>query len=67
MWSFFMLFCYIIYSQKLDKFYIGSTDETLGSRIDKHKNDQLWTWDRIKSVYRFRQQCVLKVKNTNWV
>lgn len=33
---------------------------------DWWKNDQLWTWERIKSVYRFRKQCVLKVKNRSW-
>lgn len=30
-------------------------------------NDRLWTWAQIKSVYRFRQQCILKVKEREWV
>lgn len=30
------------------------------------ENDSLFTWERIKSTYRFRQQCWLKVKNLSW-
>ncbi|MCK5371507.1 MAG: hypothetical protein KAQ62_23255 [Cyclobacteriaceae bacterium] len=30
------------------------------------QNDQLWTWQRIKSTYQFRNQCILKVKNLIW-
>lgn len=29
-------------------------------------NETLWTWERIKAVYRFHKQCILKVKNRNW-
>ena len=31
------------------------------------ENEDLWTWERIKSVYRYRQQCILKIKNREWV
>ena len=27
------------------------------------QNDELWTWSKIKSVYKFRKQATLKVKN----
>lgn len=27
----------------------------------------LWTWSKFKSVYRFNERCVLKVKNVNWI
>lgn len=30
-------------------------------------NDQLWTWERFKSVYKFRKQCILKVKSKSWI
>lgn len=30
------------------------------------QNEQLWTWERVKSVYRFRNQCIIKVKNLSW-
>jgi len=29
--------------------------------------DGLWTWERMKSVYRFRNQCILKVKNVRFI
>ena len=28
--------CYILYSQKLDKFYIGYTQDSTENRLDKH-------------------------------
>jgi putative endonuclease len=31
-----MIGCYIIYSNKLKKFYIGSTQEDINMRIEKH-------------------------------
>ena len=31
------------------------------------QNDELWTWSKIKSVYKFRKQATLKVKNLLWV
>jgi putative endonuclease len=33
-----MFFCYIIYSQNLDRFYIGYTHETINTRIDNHNS-----------------------------
>jgi putative endonuclease len=30
--------CYIIYSKKLDKFYIGATHEDINKRLEKHNN-----------------------------
>jgi len=33
---FFMNYCYILYSKKLDVFYIGATQGPLESRIEKH-------------------------------
>ena len=33
-----MAFCYILYSSKLDKYYIGATDGTLDTRLKKHQN-----------------------------
>ena len=30
--------CYILYSQKLSKFYIGACQENLDSRIEKHNS-----------------------------
>lgn len=29
--------------------------------------DNLWTWERVKSVYRFRKQCALRIKDRSWV
>ena len=29
--------------------------------------DDLWTWERIKSVYHHRKFCTLKLKNLNWI
>jgi len=31
------------------------------------ENEQLWTWERIKAIYKVRKQCILKVKNRSWV
>lgn len=31
------------------------------------ENKELWTWERIKSVYKYRKQCILRVKDQNWV
>lgn len=31
------------------------------------ENDQLWTWERMKSVYRYRKVAQLKVKNVKWM
>ena len=36
-----MPFCYIIHSQKLNKFYIGATNESVDNRIKKH-NDKTY-------------------------
>ena len=33
-----MIGCYIIHSSKLNKFYIGATQEDVSSRIEKHNN-----------------------------
>ena len=33
-----MIGCYIIHSSKLNKFYIGATQEDFTSRIEKHNN-----------------------------
>jgi len=33
-----MIGCYIIYSKKLGKFYIGATQEDIIHRINKHNN-----------------------------
>ncbi|WP_299902383.1 GIY-YIG nuclease family protein [uncultured Aquimarina sp.] len=30
--------CYILYSKKVNKYYIGVTQENLSERIDKHNN-----------------------------
>ena len=30
--------CYILYSKKLDKFYIGATHEDINIRLEKHNN-----------------------------
>ena len=32
----FMFYCYLLFSQSLDRFYIGSTHESLDERISKH-------------------------------
>ena len=29
-------------------------------------NNQLWTWEKFKSIYQFRKQCILKIRNRNW-
>lgn len=31
------------------------------------QSDRLWTWERLKSVYQFRKQAILKVKNRSWL
>ncbi len=31
------------------------------------ENEQLWTWERICSIYRYRKQCALRLKNRNWL
>lgn len=31
------------------------------------ENEKLWTWSKMKSAYRARKQCVLKVKNLKWI
>ena len=31
-------YCYVIYSKKLDQFYIGYTHETICTRIDNHNS-----------------------------
>lgn len=46
---------------------IGNIRDIQRPPADWHKNPNLWTWERMKSVYQFRKQCVLKVKNTSWV
>lgn len=33
-----MIACYIIYSPKIDRFYIGFTQESVESRVEKHNN-----------------------------
>jgi putative endonuclease len=33
-----MIACYIIYSKKLDTFYVGITQESVLSRLEKHNN-----------------------------
>jgi putative endonuclease len=33
-----MTACYILFSQKSDKFYTGITQETIESRLEKHNN-----------------------------
>ena len=33
-----MIGCYIIHSSKLNKFYIGATQDDVTSRIEKHNN-----------------------------
>jgi putative endonuclease len=33
-----MAFTYIIYSKKLDRFYIGATQDSVHSRIEKHNS-----------------------------
>lgn len=45
----------------------------IGKIRDVHKppkkwweNESLWTWQKIKSSYEYRKQCVLKIKNTTW-
>ncbi len=32
--------CYIIYSEKLNKFYIGASQESIEVRIEKHNNHE---------------------------
>ncbi|MBW7839470.1 MAG: GIY-YIG nuclease family protein [Chitinophagaceae bacterium] len=32
-----MIACYIIYSQSIDTFYVGITQESIESRVAKHK------------------------------
>ena len=34
-----MIFCYILFSHHLDKFYIGANREGLDRRIEKHNSD----------------------------
>lgn len=31
------------------------------------EDSKLPTWEKLKSTYKFREQCVLKVKNVNWI
>jgi putative endonuclease len=31
-----MAFCYVLYSQSLDRFYIGCTHDEIGNRLEKH-------------------------------
>ena len=45
---------------------IGNINDFKSPPENWWQNDQLWTWQRIKSIYQFRNQCVLKVKNLNW-
>lgn len=45
---------------------IGNLNDFKSPPENWWQNDQLWTWQRIKSIYQFRNQCVLKVKNLNW-
>lgn len=45
---------------------IGSVKEFKNPPDNWWENDSLWTWQRIKSVYQFRNQCILKVKNLSW-
>ena len=45
---------------------IGSLNDFKSPPDNWWQNDQLWTWQRIKSIYQFRNQCILKVKNLNW-
>jgi len=35
-----MIACYIIYSMTIDKFYIGITQDSITSRIEKHNNKE---------------------------
>lgn len=32
--------CYILYSKRLNTFYVGATHETVEQRLDKHNNHQ---------------------------
>jgi putative endonuclease len=36
--AFFMVGCYILHSKKLNRYYIGVTQEDITSRIEKHNN-----------------------------
>ncbi len=31
------------------------------------ERDDLWTWEQLKGVYRFRKMCALKVSNQKWI
>ena len=33
-----MAYCYILYSEKLNRFYVGATQETVAERLLKHNN-----------------------------
>ncbi len=45
---------------------IGSIKEYPSPPVNWWEDDQLWTWERVKSIYRFREQCALKVKELTW-
>ena len=34
-----MHFCYILYSKQLERYYIGSTSDSLQSRLNKHNSN----------------------------
>lgn len=46
---------------------IGSIAENPKPPKSWAQNDSLWTWTTMKSVYKFRKQAKLKVKNISWI
>ncbi len=46
---------------------LGSLKDIKNPPENWHDNSALWTWERMKSVYNFRKQCILKITNRAWV
>src|SRR6059058_4802434 len=53
-WGFFMCYCYILYSEKADKYYVGHSCDDLQERLRKHNSDHrgfTGGWGDWKVVY----------------
>ena len=46
---------------------LGSLQDIKKPPEDWYNNSALWTWEKMKSVYNFRRQCILKVKSREWI
>ena len=47
-WSFFMATTYILYSQALDRYYIGHTEQSMEERLKKHLSNHSGFTGRVK-------------------